>query len=143
MGTYNNVDIAVSPSGDMTIGANGDFVLTTGSGVLKQDVTFRMRTSPGEFDPHPELGSGLDEIIGEPNTRYTTKVGEAKIVRSLTYDGMVANSDLYVRGVPISNEAVSFYVFVNNGGGQLNVTPDVVFNMINGLVNIPGAQNAI
>ena len=47
--------------------------------------------------------------------------------------------DLYIRGVPISLEEIVYYVFVNDGTAKLNVTPDVVFNMINGLTNTPGA----
>jgi len=139
MGVYNEVDIAVTASGDLCLASNRDFSLTSGSGVLKQDIAFRLRTNPGEFYPHLEVGAGLDELIGEPNTRYTAKTGESKIVRSLIYDSMVQNLDLYVRGVPISQEAIMYYVFVNNGEGQWNVTPDVTFDMINGLANLPGA----
>jgi hypothetical protein len=139
MGIYNNIDIAVSASGDMTIGPNRDFQLTVGSGVLKQDIAFRLRTNPGEFYVHQDVGAGLDELIGEPNTREVTAIGEAKISHSLKYDGFIRSSDLYIKGVPISNESVYYYVFVNNGAGQVNVSPDVLFNQVAGLTNIPGA----
>jgi hypothetical protein len=136
---YHEIDIAVSASGDLVVQSNADLSLTSGSGVLKQDISFRLRTNPGEFVPHLDFGAGLDNIIGEPNDRETCKAGEAKIIRSLVQDGMVANGDLYTRGVPISTDAIMYYVFVNNGQGQWNVTPDVVFNMMNGLTNLPGA----
>lgn len=139
MGKYNDVDLYVTPSGDINIGSNKDLSLTYGSGVLKQDISFRLRTNPGEFIPHEDLGAGLDEIIGEPNTRETCRTGELKIIRSLINDGMVSNLDLYTRGVPISMDSIVYYVFVNNGDSQLNVTPDVIFNTISGLTNLPGA----
>lgn len=139
MSTYNKSDISVSPSGDMVLDSNRDFLLVTGKSVLKQDIAFRLRTDPGEFIPHLDLGAGLDDIIGEPNTRDTAKSGESKITMSLVGDGMVVNADLYVRGVPVSNEALMYYVFVNNGEGQWNVTPEVLFDLNNGITNIPGA----
>jgi hypothetical protein len=139
MAQYNYVDLLVSPSGDLCTSSNLDLQLAQGSGVLKQDVAFRLRTNPGEFFPHLDVGAGLDEIIGEPNDRVTMKTGESKISRSLVYDGLVSNIDLYVRGVPLSLDSIMYYVFVNNGMVQLNVTPDVIFNMMNGLKNLPGA----
>jgi hypothetical protein len=138
MGIYNEVDIAVSPSGDLLLASNKDFSITSGSGVLKQDISFRLRTDPGEFYPHPELGAGLGDLIGEPNSRETCKDGESRIASSLINDGMISSSDLYVRGVPISLESLVYYVFVNNGSMQINVSPDVIFNTIHGFENTPG-----
>ena len=84
------------------------------------------------------MGAGLDELIGEPNTRETAALGESKISHSLIYDGFVKSQDLYIKGVPINNESVYYYVFVNNGIGQVNVSPDVIFSQMAGLTNIPG-----
>jgi hypothetical protein len=128
MGIYNDLDISVSASGDLTIQANGDFKTVVGSSVLKQDITFRVRSNPGDFYPHPELGAGLDEIIGEPNDRNTCAIGERKIAHSLTNDGMIKSIDLAVKGVPIALDQVVYYLFVNNGAGQVNVTPEIAFN---------------
>jgi hypothetical protein len=138
MPQYNKVDIAVSASGDLVLDSNTDFLTYRGKNVLKQDIAFRLRTDPGGFVPHADLGAGLSDLIGEPNTRENAKIGESKIRTSLISDGMVGNTDLYVRGVPVSQEAVMYYVFVNNGENQLNVTPEVIFEMNNGLTNIPG-----
>lgn len=139
MGIYKKIDVEVTASGDLRLGSNGDFMLTDGEGVLKQDIAFRLRTDPGEFVPHQELGAGLSELIGEPNSREVAKNGESKIIQSLTNDAMVSRVDLSVRGVPISQESLMYYVFVNGTEGQMNVTPEVIFDMTNGLKNIPGA----
>ena len=138
MGIYRGVDILVSPSGDLCIQANRDFPIAQGSGVLQQDIAFRLRTNQGEFVPHPETGSGLDELIGEPNSRETAAIGETKITSALTIDGMVSSIDLFVKGVPIAMDKVVYYTFVNAGTSQWNVTPSVIFNTYNGFVNIPG-----
>lgn len=139
MGFYNETDIRVTASGDLSIDASQDLDLITGSGVLQQDIAFRLRTNYDEFTPHPDVGADLDELIGEPNTREVTKVGQQKIIRSLTHDNRIRNLDLYVRGVPIATDKTVYYVFVNNGTTKLNVTPDVIFDMINGMTNTPGA----
>ena len=137
MSLYNEVDLYVTPSGDLDLIGN-NLRMTAASGVLKQDIAFRLRTSYDDFIPHPEIGADLDELIGEPNSREVSTLGASKITHSLTRDGMVRNIDLYVRGVPISNEDLVYYVFVNDGNVQLNVTPDVIFDMINGIQNLPG-----
>jgi hypothetical protein len=137
MSLYNEVDLYVTPSGDLDLTGH-NLRMTAASGVLRQDIAFRLRTNYDDFTPHPEVGADLDELIGEPNTREVATLGSSKITHSLTRDGMVRNIDLYVRGVPISNEDLAYYVFVNDGDVQLNVTPDVIFNMINGMQNLPG-----
>lgn len=136
MGIYNLVDVYVSPSGDLKTQSNGDLSVAMASGVLQQDIAFRLRTNPGEFIPHLDLGAGLDEIVGEPNSRETSIIGEKKIINSLTGDGMVSLIDLTVRGVPIALDRLVYYVFVNSMGGQINVTPSVTFNLNSGFQNI-------
>lgn len=139
MSIYTETDIMVTASGDLALDSTADFPLIVGSGVLHQDIAFRLRTDHGDFTPHPDVGADLMELIGEPNTRETVKFGESKITNSLTHDTRIRSIDLYVRGVPISTEKVVYYVFVNNGVEQLNVTPDVVFDMMEGFTNTPGA----
>lgn len=139
MSLYNETDIAVTPSGDLSLDSTGGFPIIVGSGVLQQDIAFRLRTDYDDFTPHPEIGADLVELIGEPNTREVVKFGETKIIHSLTHDARIRNVDLYVRGVPVALEKVIYYVFVNDGIEQINVTPSVVFNMMTGLTNIPGA----
>ena len=139
MGIYNEIDIQVTASGDLGIGSNKDFILIVGSGVLQQDITFRLRTNHNEFTPHPDVGADLEELIGEPNSRQIAKLGEDKIIHSLIRDNRVRNMDLYVHGVPLALEKIMYYVFVNDGTAKLNVTPDVIFDMIAGTQNTPGA----
>lgn len=138
MGIYNDIDLQVTPSGDITLDVNKDLQVTTGSGVLKQDIAFRVRTAYDDFGPHPDMGADIQELIGEPNTRDIARQGESKIIHSLTNDGMIRNIDLYVKSVPIALEKIVYYVFVNNGTVQINVTPDIIFDMMNGISNLPG-----
>jgi len=133
--TYSEVDIKVSPSGDLTVAANGDFALADPSGVLKQDITFRLKTDFSDFTPHPDIGADLSSLIGEQNTKVTAQIGEEKIIRSLTKDGRINGKDLTVKAVPISLDSIVYYVFVNDGISVLNVTPDMAFDLNRGILS--------
>lgn len=133
--TYSEVDIKVSPSGDISVAPNGDLDMADASGTLKQDIVFRVKTDFGDFEPHPDIGADLVEIIGEPNTRETCMIGEGKIVNCLVRDGRVLNSDLVVKGVPISRDSLVYYIFVKNGTTTLNVTPDMEFDLSRGIIS--------
>jgi hypothetical protein len=133
--TYAEVDIEVSPSGDIVLGGNGDLKMASPSGVLKQDIAFRLKTDNFDFAPHPDLGANLSSLVGEPNTRETSVKGEQMIVRSLTGDARVFPGDLMVKGVPVGLYNIAYYVFVRDGMSTLNVTPDMVLDMNRGILS--------
>jgi len=132
--TYSEIDMQVSASGDLTVAPNGDLQMADPSGVLKQDIAFRLRTDFGDFTPHPDIGADLSALIGEQNTRATSVKGEQKIVRSLTNDSRIRGTDLMVKGVPINLSSIVYYVFVKDGLSVLNVTPDMVVDLNNGIL---------
>lgn len=133
--TYTERDIKVSASGDLTIAPNGDFELAEASGVLKQDIAFRIKTDFDDFTPHPEIGADLSSLIGEVNERATALVGEQKIIRSVTQDGRVARKDLVVKSMPINLDSVVYYVFIRDGMSVINVTPDMSFDINKGIIS--------
>ena len=133
--TYSEVDIFVDASGDIAVAANGDLQMAVPSGVLLQDVAFRLRTDQGDFRPHPDLGANLDTLIGEPNTKTTSGTGEQFIINSLTSDNRVAPGDLMVKGVPISLSSIMYYVFIRDGMTTFNVTPNVLVDLNTGLTS--------
>lgn len=133
--TYSEVDIQVSPSGDLTVAANGDFLLADPSGVLKQDIAFRLKTDFNDFRPHPDIGADMSSLIGEQNNRTTAQRGEEKIVYSLTKDGRIGGADLMVKAVPINLDNIVYYVFIREGLSVLNVTPDMSFNINRGILS--------
>ena len=130
---YSDIDIKVSPSGDLTINSRGDLDLADPSGVLKQDIAFRLMTEYNDFTPHPDIGANLNELVGEPNTRENARIGEQKIIQSLTQDGRIATSDLTVTGVPVSLYNCAYFIFIRDGKTILNVTPDFSLDMNQGI----------
>src|SRR5665213_2590224 len=107
--TYSEVDIQVTAAGDLLVAPNGDLQLAAPSGVLKQDVAFRVRTNQFDFAPHPDIGANLESLIGEINNQTTSDTGEQYIISSLTSDGRINPGDLMVKGVPISLGTIMYY----------------------------------
>jgi hypothetical protein len=133
--TYAEVDIEVTASGDLVLHPNGDLRLAAPSGVLKQDVAFRLKTDNFDFTPHPDLGANLSSLVGEQNTRATSLKGEQMIVRSLTSDARIFPGDLMVKGVPVGLYNIAYYVYIRDGMSTLNVTPDMVLDMNRGILS--------
>jgi hypothetical protein len=133
--TYTERDINVSASGDLVLAANGDLSLAEPSGVLKQDISFRVKTDYNDFSPHPDVGADLGSLIGEVNNLQTATIGEKKIIRSLTKDGRIASRDLIVKSMPISLDNVVYYIFIKDSMSVLNVTPDMSFDINRGIIS--------
>ena len=143
MGVYTNTDILVSASGDLAIGSNGDFQMATPSGVLIQDMAFRARTDWDDFEPHPKLGANLQELIGEPNDRYTGGKAEDMLRSSFTQGNMIYPLDLRVKAVPISNEKIALYGFVDATNYKSNVFHVAIFDYGDGIINALGGEEDV
>ncbi len=135
MGIYTNIDILVTASGDLTVAPNGDLQMASPSGVLAQDITFRARTDWNDFEPHPKLGANLQSLIGQNNTRETGKEAERLLLSSLTIGGMISAVDLRVKAVPLSNERIALYSFVNAANYKSNIFDVAIFDYGNGIIN--------
>ena len=137
MGSYNEIDIEVSPSGDLVIDSDKDLKLAKPSGVLLQDIVFRARTEDLDFEPHPHVGADLQVLVGEPNTKANAETAEDKLLRSLTKDGRIIPNDVRVKAVPISLSEIALYTFVNSSNYNSKLFTTAVLNYTDG-INVPG-----
>lgn len=137
MGSYNEIDIEVSPSGDLVIDSDMDLKLAKPSGVLKQDIAFRARTEDLDFEPHPHIGADLQSLVGEPNTKESALSAEDKLLRSLTKDGRIIANDVSIKAVPINNDEIVLYTFINSSNYDSKLFTTAVLNYTNG-INVPG-----
>lgn len=138
MAQYTEIDILVDPSGDLTLDSSKNFKFATSRETLQQDIAFRARTEFNDFEPHPDVGAGLQALIGEPNTRETAVLGEKKLFKSLTKDGRILPQDLRVKGTPIGIYQIALYTFVNSSNEDVNVFTAAVLDYENGILNTPG-----
>lgn len=102
-------DIAVSPSYDLIPNGAGGLTEVDGLATDLQDVNYRVLTNNQDHLLWP-LGANLEDLIGQPNTAATGALGEASIVKALTYDGRFGQNAVQVSGVPISANEIEFAV---------------------------------
>lgn len=135
MSVYDEVDIEATPNYDILLSASKDLKMAAASGCLKQDIMFRARTDLNDFVPHMDLGADLQRFIGEPNTRENARLAENRLFDSLTKDARVGVNDLRVKAVPISNESIAMYTFVNTSNYDINIITATVLDFENGIQN--------
>lgn len=107
-------DIKATDNGDIEI-VDGKFVLANEERTLKQNIEKRLRTNNPDWFRHYLLGADLEDLKGMDNTRETGELGVERIVRALTYDGLVDLDKLYVRAVPTGGHEITFYIVVQLG----------------------------
>ena len=107
-------DIKATDNGDIEI-VDGKFVLADEERTLKQNIEKRLRTDNPDWFRHYLLGADLEDLKGMENAKETGELGVERIVRALTYDGLVDLDKLYVRAVPTGGHEITFYIVVQLG----------------------------
>lgn len=97
---------------------------------LMQTIKVRVMSSdPDVIDPiETDFCANLEDLIGLPNTMETAQAGVDKITRALTFDGLVAHEDLYIRPTPVNKSMMVFFVFVKKEDGE-NMYFEVIINL--------------
>ena len=103
----NTFDFELDENGDLVLtnGHTGDLAVVTGLAYLIQQIEIRLKGCEGEQ-------ADLEELLGMRNTPDVAEKGKSKIIRSLTYDGLLSHDDVYVEVVPVSPESLIFFVFI-------------------------------
>lgn len=104
------MDFETSADGDLVI-EQGDFVITDEAQATMQEIIFRVKTDVFDYQPNQQVGAGIDQFRGMPNTRETGIGIERATVRSLTQDGRFQQDQISVQVVPMGIHTVALYVF--------------------------------
>jgi hypothetical protein len=136
-----SIDMLFTQDGDIqpTIGrtlADGsivyDIALAHNDVALSQIIYNRIKTMAPDWFLHPELGSNLEDIIGEANNKITASRGEGLITKVLTFDGLLSEDLLYVKGIPTSHDTIVFIITVVRENGS-NIVIPLTFNLYTGI----------
>jgi hypothetical protein len=111
---YREKDIKFADHGDIEL-EGGDLKLTKEFESLSQDVKNRAKTNNPDWYLHDRIGSNLEDLRGEKNTKDTGQIGEENIISSLLYGDRIKPEDLNVKGVPTAKNEITFYTFINAG----------------------------
>lgn len=115
MGKYNNSDdFFWTSEGDFALGIEGEFAKTKDVKyrTFIQRVNTRMGSAVGDWPLQNEVGTGLQEYLGRPNTADTGAAIKQRVVNELTRGAFIAQSDLAVRVFPVSKTKVAIVVQV-------------------------------
>jgi len=104
---------------DLRLTLEGNSVLTNGDFALDEDLdaafTNRiLRSTKGAWEFDPDIGVGLQDYAGMPNTPETARQIETDIVSGLRDVGVVSQATVY----PIASDAVAIRISVFTTEGQ-------------------------
>ena len=106
-------DFALTLSGDLLLGSDGDLDTVIGEDVLLQEIIVRLETKKGDAKYAKEMGASLDTLIGRANSPGTQQVAEKLIMSALTHDGLFAEEDLVIIAFPSSETTISLTISCN------------------------------
>ena len=123
---YDNNDFAWTRMGDLVIGHDGDIMDTYQDPLrsLYQEVRTRVMSALGDWSLYPDQGADIEQFVGEPNNKRTAEAIKTRIVGAITKNGLVNNSDLKVRYMPIDIDKIMFRIGITvlptslNGGSN-------------------------
>ena len=96
------MDFKLTSTGDLVIGADGNFTMVDGDEELVQRVLFRLRTVKGDYLLEPDTGCSLEQFKGEPNIQSTWTAVEDLVTTELTKEEIIFTVDC----VPISENEI-------------------------------------
>jgi len=99
---------------DLSVKRTGDLETVDGRDLMIQAIRHRLLTRKGELSSlgHPEYGSLLEEVIGEPNIADTHRIIETLIRDCLKYETRIKNI-ISVKASPSGNENNLVRIFVH------------------------------
>lgn len=127
-GIHDDIDFYFSSAGDLALDSSGDIASTEGDMLLsfKQEVFNRIRSEFQDWALHPWIGAGLNEIIGEPNSRETAEVGKEKIINSLTIGAFVVADDVNIKYMPVTHDSIMYVIKIDVEPTEENGYVDIV-----------------
>lgn len=115
-------DLFLDDNGDLAIGANGDLLVSRDSDVVIQELSFRLKTTQGDWLLEPACGADLEFLVGEPNAPETGATMEGMVYRAATHDGFLRGEIVELRAVPINRDTLVCLLTLDYGTETLTHT---------------------
>jgi len=108
---YDGIDLRFTNNGDFVI-SEGDLQDTSHDSLLSivQDIQTVAKSVFNDWEMYPNYAAGLDDFIGEPNSRETGLLLKERIRLALIAAGIVLEDDLKVFVFPIHRKEVSIVI---------------------------------
>lgn len=107
-----DIDLFFNSSGDFALDSAGDIASTESDMLLslKQEVYSRLKSDLQDWSLYSWIGAGLNEIIGEPNSRKTAEIGKEKIENALTIGAFLDAEDVNIKYVPVAKDTLMYII---------------------------------
>jgi hypothetical protein len=86
---------------------------------LKQILAIRFLTRQGDYSLRPALGHNLNRIMGRRLSKELIEQGKQLIMQTLTYDNLIAASDIAVSGLPFDRQTILYTITIQCGLQQV------------------------
>lgn len=122
MAVYDSIDIDFTWDGDMKVGPDGDLMSTADDAIraLENELRTIIKSERGDWKAQPNIGSDINEFLGEANTRELGRRLEERVRSRLTQPGPVLTEDLIVRAVPVHKHSILMIISVSAIATQNN-----------------------
>lgn len=111
---YNSIDAHWSWNGDFAEDG-GDLQDTSDDHIksLLQEIHTICASTLNDWKIYPKRAAGLDDYVGEPNTKSSAASIKSRLQLALTSAGVVRDADLAIRVIPVHIYKVLIIVGVN------------------------------
>lgn len=116
------IDFILGSSTDWVFEVNngGDINAVSGLDNMIQAISSRLMTERGEYPLHPEYGTNIPTLIGQPNLPYVRKLIELEILDALAYEDRI--EEVNVSSVTVDGTSVYAEVTFKPAGLGTNVS---------------------
>ena len=126
MANYDSIDLEFTWDGDYILGDDGDLKDTSEDYLqsVKNEIHSVLRSELNDWEVSPTFAASISEFRGEPNNEATARAIEERVRSRISDLGLVKQSDLAVRVVPVGIHQVMIVLTINatsTPGNSLNL----------------------
>jgi len=125
-------DICLSYAGGGIITDDGDLKLTQDLDALSREISRIVRTVNPAWKIYPNIGAGIEEFVGEPNTRGIALEITKRLNYILNQNQIAYPGRLFARVVPSGDETLMIFIFLKDSKGRILIDKEV-FNFKDGV----------
>lgn len=125
-------DICLSYAGGGIITDDGDLKLSQDLDALSREISRIVRTVNPAWKIYPNIGAGIEEFVGEPNTRGTALEITKRLNYALNQNQIAYPGRLFARVVPSGDETLLIFIFLKDSAGSVLIDKEV-FNFVDGV----------
>ena len=114
---YLGTDVLFDADGDLAVSATGDLTIGQGRDCLLQDVRDRLETLPGDLFAHVSWGCGIGKLLGVPDTPLNRALATRHIRYALEAEPRIEDSSISIKPLVFNSEEKRFEINFNPVNG--------------------------